>query len=104
MKVIVGADEGGNSHRILRPGIQAEDEGLSMKIIYRRESDTMRVTLKPDARYVESEEIASGVVVDFDETGNAISLEVYDAAGEKVDLSKLEVEGLLEYPKAQASS
>ena len=75
-----------------------------MKIIYRRESDTMRITLKPNARYAESEEVAPGVVVDFDEAGNAISLEVYDAASEKVDLSKLEVEGLLEYPKAEAPS
>lgn len=75
-----------------------------MKIIYRRESDTMRITLKPDARYVESDEVAPAVVIDFDEAGNAISLEVYDAASEKVDLSKLEVEGLLEYPKAEAPS
>jgi hypothetical protein len=35
------------------------------------------------------------VVVDFDEAGHAI----YDAASEKVDLSKPEVEGLLECPK-----
>lgn len=73
-----------------------------MKIIYRRERDTMRIALKPDARYVESEEVAPGV--DFDEAGNAISLEVYDAASEKVDLSKLEIEGLLEHPKAGAPS
>jgi uncharacterized protein YuzE len=75
-----------------------------VKVVYRRESDTMRITLKPDARYAESEEIAPGVVVDFDEGGNAISLEVYDAASEKVDLSKLEVEGLLERPKTDSST
>jgi uncharacterized protein YuzE len=75
-----------------------------MRIVYRREHDTMRITLKPDASYAESEEVAPGVVVDFDEAGNAISLEVYDAASEKVDLSKLEIEGLLEHPKAEAPS
>lgn len=75
-----------------------------MRSVYRRERDTMRITLEPDARYAESEEVAPAVVVDFDEAGNAISLEVYDAASEKVDLSKLEIEGLLEHPKAGAPS
>lgn len=99
-----GGGRGGDSHSPLRPRLQAEGEGSAMKIIYRRESDTIRITLKPDVRYAESEEVAPGVVVDFDEAGNAISLEVYDSASEKVDLSKLEVEGILEYPKAQAPS
>ncbi|MGI9050977.1 MAG: DUF2283 domain-containing protein [Rubrobacteraceae bacterium] len=74
-----------------------------MKVTYRPESDTMRITLKPDARYAESEEIAPGMVVDFDETGSAISIEIYEDASEKVDLSKLEIEGLLERPKMGTS-
>lgn len=74
-----------------------------MKVTYRPESDTMRITLKPEARYAESEEVAPGVVVDFDESGNAISLEIYEDASKKVDLSKLEVEGLLARPKAGTS-
>jgi len=74
-----------------------------MKVTYRPDSDTMRITLKPDARYAESEEVAPGVVVDFDEGGNAISLEIYADASKKVDLSRLEVEGLIARPKAGKS-
>ena len=44
-----------------------------------------------------------GVVVNFDEAGNAISLEIYEDASKKVDLSKLEVEGILDRPKAGTS-
>lgn len=43
------------------------------------------------------------MVVDFDETGSAISIEIYEDASEKVDLSKLEIEGLLERPKMGTS-
>jgi len=75
-----------------------------MKVTYRRESDTMRITLRPEARYVESEEVAPGVVIDFDEAGDVISLEVYEDASDKVDLSKLEVEGLIPHQKAGSSS
>lgn len=74
-----------------------------MKVTYRPENDTMRITLKPEARYAESEEVAPGVVVDFDEAGDAISLEIYEDASKKVDLSKLEVEGLLDRRKAGTS-
>lgn len=65
-----------------------------MKVTYRKESDTMRLTLRPEARYAESEEVAPGIVVDFDGAGNAIALEIYEDASEKVDLSVLAVEGI----------
>lgn len=65
-----------------------------MKVVYTRENDAMYVTLRTDRRYVESEEVAPGVVLDFDEDGNILAIEIYDAASEKVDVSVLMTEGL----------
>jgi len=39
---------------------------------------------------VESEEIAPGIVLDFDEDGNIVSMEIEDAS-KRVDLSRIEI-------------
>lgn len=65
-----------------------------MKVVYTKENDAMYVTLRTDRRYVESEEVAPGVVLDFDEDGNVLAIEIYDEASEKVDVSVLMTEGL----------
>ena len=73
-----------------------------MKVVYWRDTDTMYVTLRDDVKGHESEEIAPGIVADFTEGGELVGIEVYDAASERVDLSKLEVEGLVPQPGAKA--
>jgi uncharacterized protein YuzE len=75
-----------------------------MKVVYWRDTDTMYVTFRDDVEGHESEEIAPGVVADFADGGELVGIEVYDAASEKVDLSKLEVEGLVPQPGAKAAS
>lgn len=65
-----------------------------MKVVYIREDDALYVTLRTDRHYVESEEVAPGVVLDFDQEGNVIALEIYSEASEKVDVSVLMTEGL----------
>jgi uncharacterized protein YuzE len=65
-----------------------------MKVVYLKSTDTMYVVLREDRRYVESEEVSPGVVLDFDGEGNLIGIEVYDKASEKFDLSVLAAEGL----------
>jgi uncharacterized protein YuzE len=75
-----------------------------MKVVYWRDTDTMYVTFRDDVEGHESEEIAPGVVADFADGGELVGIEVYDAASEKVDLSKVEVEGLVPQPGAKASS
>ena len=65
-----------------------------MKVVYTKEDDAMSLTLRTDRRYAESEEVAPGVVVDFDEDGNVLALEIYDEASEKADVSVLITEGL----------
>ncbi len=46
-----------------------------------------------DSPSVESEEVAPGVVVDFDEHGHVVGIEIEDASS-TADLSRLEVVGL----------
>jgi uncharacterized protein YuzE len=75
-----------------------------MKVVYWRDTDTMYVTFRDDVEGHESEEIAPGVVADFADGGELVGIEVYDAASEKVDLSRLEVEDLVPQPGAKASS
>lgn len=65
-----------------------------MKVVYTREEDALYVTLRSDRRYVDSEEVAPGVVLDFDKDGNVLAVEIYESASEKVDISVLMTEGL----------
>ena len=50
-----------------------------MKVIYDRETDTLSVILS-EALVAESDEEKPGVILDYDEAGNLISLEVLDAS------------------------
>lgn len=65
-----------------------------MKVVYNKKEDALYMTLRSDRRYSESEEIAPGVVLDFDEDGNLLAIEIYESASEKVDISLLMTEGL----------
>ena len=50
-----------------------------MKVIYDRETDTLSIILS-DAPVAESDEEKPGVILDYDEAGNLISLEILDAS------------------------
>ncbi|XGB41343.1 MAG: DUF2283 domain-containing protein [Nodosilinea sp. LVE1205-7] len=64
-----------------------------MKIQYFPETDTLSIRLN-DRPSIESEEIAPDVVIDFDEAGGVVGLEI-DLASAKVDLKNLDLKGLL---------
>lgn len=64
-----------------------------MKIQYFPETDTLSIRLN-DTPSVESEEIAPDVVIDFDEAGGVVGVEI-DLASTKVDLTNLDLKGLL---------
>ena len=49
-----------------------------MKIIYDQETDTMTVILKESA-IAESDETKSGVIIDYDNKGDIVSIEILDA-------------------------
>lgn len=63
-----------------------------MRIIYHKDTDTMRIFFREDPNGYESEEGAPGVVVDFAKSGEAVGIEVYEAASSKFDLSKFVLE------------
>ena len=50
-----------------------------MKIIYDPETDILSIILK-DGKIEESDESTPGTILDFDENGNLISLEILDAS------------------------
>ncbi|MCY4580192.1 MAG: DUF2283 domain-containing protein [Chloroflexi bacterium] len=63
-----------------------------MEIQYDSDSDMLYVGLRSRPS-VESEEVAPGIVFDFDESNNVVGIEITD--GSKIaDLTRLEVQGL----------
>ncbi|MEX0750883.1 MAG: DUF2283 domain-containing protein [Dehalococcoidia bacterium] len=63
-----------------------------MRLHYYAETDSLYIDLssKPSK---ESNEIADGIVIDFDEDGKVVGIDI-DRASRILDLKKLEIEGL----------
>jgi uncharacterized protein YuzE len=63
-----------------------------MKATYDARTDTLSIILKPDAQVAESDEDKPGVILDYDEDGNLISLEILDASKRVGDTRRIEFE------------
>ncbi len=63
-----------------------------MKFHYYPETDSLYISLL-DRPSVDSQEVASGIVLDFDAEGHLVGLDI-DRASQVVDLSKLEASSL----------
>ena len=61
-----------------------------MKVVYDSKTDTMSIMLKEDVTVAESDEDKPGVILDYDEDGNLISLEVLDASRRVSETHKIE--------------
>ena len=61
-----------------------------MKTTYDRQTDTLTVILREDVRVAESDEDKPGVILDYDDRGNLVSLEVLDASQRVSEASKME--------------
>lgn len=61
----------------------------NMKVIYDRETDILTIIFT-DAQIAESDEDKPGVILDYDENGNLVSLEILDASSRVSVPSKIE--------------
>ena len=63
-----------------------------MKATYDARTDTLSIILKPDVAVAESDEDKPGVVLDYDEDGNLVSLEILDASKRVGEPRRIEFE------------
>jgi len=61
-----------------------------MKVTYDPGTDTLTVILKPEASVAESDEDQPGVILDYDDEGNLVSLEILDASKRVTETRKVE--------------
>ena len=65
-----------------------------MKVSYDHRTDTLSVVLKEGVLVSESDEDKPGVILDYDEQGDLISLEILDASQRVTETRKIEFEAL----------
>ena len=63
-----------------------------MKAIYDARTDTLSIIFKQGAEVAESDEDKPGVVLDYDEHGNLVSLEILDASKRIGETRRIEFE------------
>jgi uncharacterized protein YuzE len=76
--------------------------GASMKLKYYPETDSLYIDLR-DKPSAESREVSEGVVLDFDQDGNLVGIDI-DRASHILDLSRLETESIPLAEAAEGSS
>jgi uncharacterized protein YuzE len=65
---------------------------LIVKAIYDAKTDTLSIILKADAAVAESDEDEPGIIVDYDQEGNLVSLEIPDASKRVTEVRRIEFE------------
>jgi len=61
-----------------------------MKVTYDPRTDTLTLILKDSTPVAESDEDKPGIILDYDEAGNLISLEILDASKRVTETRKME--------------
>ncbi|MCE4613891.1 MAG: DUF2283 domain-containing protein [Desulfurococcales archaeon] len=65
---------------------------MEIRVSYDRIADALYIRLRDD-RIVDSDEVAPGVVVDFNDRGEIVGIEVLGFSRRDIDLKKLVIEG-----------
>jgi uncharacterized protein YuzE len=63
---------------------------MTMKVAYDPRTDTLTVILKENVRVTESDEDKPGVILDYDEGGHLVSLEILDASQRVTETRRVE--------------
>ena len=63
-----------------------------MKAIYDARTDTLSIILKVGATVAESDEDKPGIILDYDQEGNLVSLEILDASTRVTEARRFEFE------------
>ncbi len=61
-----------------------------MKVTYDKKTDTLTVVLRDGVPVAESDEDKPGVILDYDDGGNLVSLEVLDASRRVTETRRME--------------
>jgi uncharacterized protein YuzE len=61
-----------------------------MKVSYDETTDTLSVILQDNMPVAESDEDKPGIILDYDATGNLVSLEILDASKRVTEARKVE--------------
>jgi uncharacterized protein YuzE len=69
-------------------------EGAAVKASYDRRTDTLSIVFRPEVTVESSEEVRPGVVMDFDDRGRVVSLEILDASHVIPQADRMEFEAV----------
>jgi uncharacterized protein YuzE len=61
-----------------------------MKVAYAPRTDTLTVILREGVAVAESDEDKPGIILDYDESGHLVSLEILDASRRVTDARRVE--------------
>lgn len=65
-----------------------------MKVSYDSQTDTLSMVFRPDVRVAESDEPSSGIVIDYDEHDNLVSIEILDASKRVAEADRVEFQSV----------
>ena len=70
-----------------------------MRVSYDPKTDTLTVILRSDTKVAESDEDKPGVILDYDESGNLVAIEILDASQRVTEARKIEFQTMKRSPR-----
>jgi uncharacterized protein YuzE len=61
-----------------------------VKVSYDSRTDTLRFVFRPETPVDESDETRQGIILDYDELGNIVSLEILDASTRVTEVDRVD--------------